>query len=145
VVRTVALSLLLALAIAALLPPFFTHGRCTAEYDADTALIEGNRAGLQTLAQAESYLGTHAIRYTTISAEDCADGPPDGVSACSDGPLLIAWLPVRDRICSWYRDDKVTVQLAYDHRLALVRMQTDMSPYKKVQSRVLGLEFDWGS
>jgi hypothetical protein len=52
--------------------------------------------------------------------------------------------PVKDRICSIYRDDRVRVQLGFNSRLQLVRLQTDMKPYRMLRSEWLGFELDWG-
>jgi hypothetical protein len=130
-------------AIGALLPPFFTGGKCTAEFDAAAAEMDGLKTELATVKQARAYLSAHSIPFTEISAEQCENSPPPGVEYCSDGPLLLAVLPVKDRVCSFYRDDEIKVQLLYGRSLQLRRYQTDMKPFRKLELPFFGIEIDW--
>jgi hypothetical protein len=66
------------------------------------------------------------------------------VEVCPGGPLLLVEIPVKNRICHYYRDDSVHVQLGYNVRLQLVHLQTDMTPYHTLKSRFLGIELNWG-
>jgi hypothetical protein len=47
----------------ALMPPLFTHGACTAEFDAFGAQIERDRIRIATLDAAEVYLASRKIPY----------------------------------------------------------------------------------
>jgi hypothetical protein len=60
---------------------------------------------------------------------------------CGDGALVVALAPVRNTICSLYRDDKVTIYLQYDNRDRLARMQMEMKPYHSLP--ILGTTLHW--
>jgi hypothetical protein len=142
--RTLVIGLLIVGAWLALLPPFFTHGACSVEFDAASSQLERERSELRTLDQAEAYLRSHGIPHQILTAERCEPAPPRGVESCPGGPTLLASIPVKDRICSIYRDDRVRVQLGFNSRLQLVRLQTDMKPYRMLKSEWLGFELGWG-
>ncbi|HZF16971.1 MAG TPA: hypothetical protein VE046_13605 [Steroidobacteraceae bacterium] len=105
--------LLIIAVIGALLPPFFTDGRCTREFDARTQSVENLRAELATADRARAYLAAHALPFAEISSEECRHSPPRGVEYCGDGPIL------------------------------LTRVQTDMQPFRILSAPMLGLEFYW--
>ena len=84
------------------------------------------------------------IAHQMLTAERCESSPPREVEKCPGGPILLASIAVKDRICSIYRDDRVRVQLGFNSRLQLVRLQTDMKPYRMLKSEWLGFELDWG-
>jgi hypothetical protein len=142
--RTLVIGSLIVGAWLALLPPFFTHGACSAEFDAASSELERERSELGTLDQAEAYLRSHGIPHQILTAERCESAPPREVESCPGGPTLLASIPVKDRICSIYREDRVRVQLGFNSRLQLVRLQTDMKPYRMLKSEWLGFELDWG-
>jgi hypothetical protein len=134
-------ALIAAAALAALLPPFFTHGACTAEFDAVAELLEHARPELLTLSAAQRYLDAHSLAYRVISAERCESAPPlRDVETCPGGPLLLGAVPVKDRICRYYRDGTVRFQLRFNSHLQLVRVQTDMNPYGIMRLPLFGLE-----
>jgi hypothetical protein len=139
--RTALFVALIAAAVAALLPPFFTHGACTAEFDAVGRLLENGRPEVLTLSAAQRYLDAHALAYRVISAERCESAPPlRDVETCPGGPLLLGAVPVKDRICRYYRDGTVRFQLGFNTRLQLVHIQTDMNPYGIMRLPLFGLE-----
>ncbi len=142
--RKLVIALLIVGAWIALLPPLFTHGACTAEFDAATTELARARPELGTLASAEAYLRSHDIPHQILTAQRCESSPPRDVESCPGGPTLLAAIAVKDRVCSFYRDDRVRVQLGFDSHLQLVRLQTDMKPYKVLKSETLRFELDWG-
>lgn len=141
--RGVVTILLIAGAVIAVLPPFFTHGACTAEFDAASSALERQRSELGNLTHAQAYLASHAIPYKVLTAARCASWPPREVVVCPGGPLLLVALPVRNRICRYYRDDSIRLQLGFNASLQLVRIQSDMSPYRMLKLPMFGLEVDW--
>jgi hypothetical protein len=140
--RSVFLTVLVTIAIAALLPPVFTRGACTAEFDAVGAMLEQARPQLLTLASAQQYLASHALAFQMLSAERCESSPPPDVVSCPSGPLLLGAVPVRNRICRFYRDPSVRFQLGFNPRSQLIAIQTDMNPYRIMKMQALGLEID---
>lgn len=137
--RSVLFFAVIAAAAAALLPPFFTHGACT-EFDAVADLLEHARPQLLTLPEAQRYLSAHALPYRVISAERCESAPLRDVETCPDGPLLLGAVPVKERICHYYRDGTVRFQLGFNSRSQLVRIQTDMNPYRILRLPLFGVE-----
>jgi hypothetical protein len=127
----------------ALTPPLFTHGACTSEFDAYSGEIEHDRPSIATLAAAESYLATRRIPYEVVTAERCERSPPREVDACTGGPIVLAAMPIHNRVCRFYRDDRVLLQLGFNRALQLVRIQTDMKPFRVLKSETLGFEIDW--
>jgi hypothetical protein len=140
--RTVLFYLLVAAGIAALVPPIFTHGACTAEFDAVSDDVQRARPELLTLSDAERYLTAHGIGYQLLSAEQCESAAPPDVVSCTGGPLLLGSVPVRNPVCRYYRDASVRVQLGFNARAQLVRIQTDMNPYKILRLPLLNAELD---
>ena len=72
---------LVVLAVAAALPPFFTHGACTQEFDAAGSLLEQARPELLRLTGAQQFLIAHGLGYRLISAERCESAPPREVES----------------------------------------------------------------
>jgi hypothetical protein len=141
--RRVVTTLLVAGAVIAVLPPFFTSGACTAEFDAASNEFERQRSELGNLTHAQAYLASRAIPYKVLTAERCASWPPRDVEVCPGGPLLLVALPVNNRICRYYRDESIRIQLGFNASLQLVRIQSDMSPFRMLKLPILGLEVDW--
>lgn len=117
------------------MPPLFTHGACTAEFDTFGGQIEGERMSLATLGAAETYVATRKIPYELVTAERCEHAPPREVDGCTGGPIVLAAMPIRNKICRFYRDDRIPLQL--------VRIQTDMKPFHMLKAETLGFEVDW--
>ena len=124
-----------------LLPPFFTGGACTAEFDAASGLFTGHMDRFATLASAKQHLDAEKIDYRVLSPEQCRLAREGTVARCSYGPLILASIPIRNRICNIYRDDSVRVQLLYDEHGQLLHLQTDMKPFKTLP--LPGLPLHW--
>jgi hypothetical protein len=82
------------------------------------------------------------IGYQLLSAERCESAAPPDVVSCPGGPLLLGSVPVRNSVCRYYRDANVRVQLGFNSRLRLVRIQTDMKPYKILKLPLINIELD---
>lgn len=141
--RRVFINLLLACALISLFPPFFTHGACNAEFDATTAALQGQRSKMTTLSEAQAYLAAQGISYSEISVELCKHWPLRDAVVCPGGPVLLAALPVKNRICHYYRDSSIHLQLGFNQYEQLVRIQTDMKPFKSMPLPWNGHEVDW--
>jgi hypothetical protein len=140
--RLVLFWLLVAAGIGSLLPPLFTRGACTAEFDAVANQLEGARGALATLPQAREYLGAHALAYQALTPQQCAAAHPPEVESCPPGTLLLGAVPVQNRVCRYYRDDSVRFQLAFNTREQLIHVQTDMRPYRIMKSPLGDFEID---
>jgi hypothetical protein len=128
-----------ALVLALLAVPLFTGGRCTAEFDTLADRLEGARPQLLTLTAAQQYLSAHALAYRQLTGTLCEQSPPKDVETC---PPMLLWgsVPVRDPVCRYYRDSTIRFQLAFNSLGQLIRLQTDMNPYRKL--RFPGLDWE---
>jgi len=134
--------IVVALIWVALLPPLFTDGACTAEYEAAAALVSASEPGIRTPDAALQFFQAKAIPVTLLTPEDCARSKPRFLTQCSSGTLVYADVPVRNKICRFYRDDVTLLQLQYDRRGRLSRALSEMSPYKFL-SLPWGGRIDW--
>ncbi len=140
--RTILVWMLILIGIAAFFPPFFTHGACSAEFDAVGNLLERARPQLLTQAQAQEFLEAHAMAYVALTAGSCESRHPPDVLECPSGVLLFGVVPVKDPICRFYRDTNVRFQLGYNNHSQLIRIQTDMNPYRILRVPIWGFELD---
>jgi hypothetical protein len=119
-----------ALAWLILLPPLFTDGACTREFDAETARMQSEQPQYRTPEMARAYWTGREASYQFLTYDQCRKSRPRYVETCGKGPMVIGHVPVRNMICRFYRDDEIRVQLQYDDRGRLDRVQADMSPFK---------------
>jgi hypothetical protein len=137
------LAALLAIVWIALLPPLFTHGACTHEFDAESQRVDADRASLPDPGHAMRYWQARRVEAYALSKETCRRSRPRFLADCGDGMLVYARVPVSNLICRVYRDDAILVQLQYDARNRLARTQVDMSPFKSLPLPWLGTAVDW--
>src|SRR5258708_36657809 len=102
-----------------LLPPLFTGGACTA----------ADQKSLATPALAQAYWSSRQVPISVVSAEQCRRGKPRFVEVCGSGVLVHAVVPVQNRICRFYRDDGIRVQLQYANRNPLAPRITRRNPF----------------
>jgi len=126
------------------LPPLFTHGACTSEFDAVSDQLQGAKPELLSLEAARRYLAMHGMPYQLLTAAQCEAAPPADVDACPDGALLVGAVPVANRVCRYYRDRTVRFQLRFNRLSQLVHIQTDMNPYRILKLPVADFEIDLG-
>ena len=140
--RTFFFWLLVVAGIGALLPPLFTHGACTEEFDVVSNRLEAARSELLTLPAARAFLAAHGLGYQALTARQCATFHPADVETCPSGVLLIGAVPVKGRVCRWYRDDSVRFQLGFNTAEQLIHIQTDMRPYRILKFPMTEFEID---
>jgi hypothetical protein len=114
----------------ALMPPLFTQGQCSAEYQAFTASMQKNMPRLGTPDAARRFLESQHLPYRLLSAEQCRRGGLRAIEHCSSGSTVYAEASVRNPICRIYRDDTMRVALHYDLRNRLHRIEFYMAPVK---------------
>jgi hypothetical protein len=141
--RRIAPTIFVCLLLLLPLPPLFTNGACTAEFEQASGDLEHLRSELLTLGAAIAYLSAHRMVYGTVSPERCELSPPRDVEVCPGGPIVIVEVPVKNRICRYYRDATIRQQLAFNRAEQLVRLQTDMNPFHFLKIPVLNTEVDW--
>ncbi len=141
--RRVAPTLLVILVLLLPLPPLFTAGACTAEFEQASGTFERSKNELLTLNTAIAYLSAHHMTYGTVSPERCELSPPRDVEVCPGGPILIIAVPVKNRICRYYRDATIRQQLSFNRAEQLVRLQTDMNPFHFLNVPFLNIEVAW--
>jgi hypothetical protein len=141
--RRIAPTILVMLVLLAPVPPLFTAGACTAEFEQASGAFERLRSELLTLSAATAYLSAHHMVYGTVSPERCELSPPRDVEVCPGGPILVIAVPVNNAICRYYRDATIRQQLGFNSTEQLVRLQTDMNPFHFVKVPFLNVEVDW--
>ena len=70
------LLVVLALVWLALMPPLFTAGACTAEYEAAAALADTHRPALKSPEAALQFFRGQSIEASLLTPEDCARAKP---------------------------------------------------------------------
>jgi hypothetical protein len=133
----------LALAWLALMPPLFTGGDCTREFDAEAARIEADRAKMSTTPQAREYFAQRGAEQRFLSLEQCRRARLRFLGQCGPGSAIYASVPVKNVICRIYRDDAVTVQLHFSEKDRLARLQVDMAPYRTLPLPMLDTAVHW--
>jgi hypothetical protein len=126
------LAFALAFAWALVMPPLFTGGACTGEFDAESRRIDADRAALSDPARAAAYWNERNVAFHEVSKETCRRSRPRFLANCGDGPLVYARVPVANPVCRVHRDDSILVQLQYDTRNRLARTELDMAPFKSL-------------
>jgi len=116
---------------AALMPPFFTQGACTSEFDAITADLSAHASQVRSVDGARAYFGAKQVPVALITEASCAQVKPRFMARCGPGTVAYAKVPVANAVCRLYRDDSVKVQLWYTPSGHLARTVTDMNPYKR--------------
>ena len=128
--------------IALMLPPFFTDGACTSEFEAADAAALRMRPDVGTVALLGSYLNAHAMSYRVVPPERCESWSRNDDVGCSGGPVFLIFIPVQNKVCRYYRDDSIRIQLGFNSSKQLTRIQTDMKPFKYLKLP-LGHEIAW--
>jgi hypothetical protein len=136
--------LVIALVWLALMPPFFTDGACTAEFDKVARQIQDNKPSLASYASAQAYWNSVHVPPLLITAAQCRNSRPRFVDSCGPGDILYVAVPIQNKICHFYRDSDVRVQLRYDDHGRLRQLQADMKPFKFFSIPWLGLKLYWG-
>jgi len=129
-------------AIALGLPPFFTDGACTAEFDAASAAVQRMRPEIGTVSLARPYLESHVMSYQVVPPERCESWARREEYVCPGGPVFLIAVPVKNKVCRYYRDDSIRIQFGFNGKQQLVRIQTDMKPFKFLKLPH-GVEVDW--
>jgi hypothetical protein len=127
-----------------LLPPLFTDGACTAEFEQEASRIQVDGKSLLSPSLASAYWEGRRVPYTILSREQCVHRRPKHIEACAAGPIIQASVQVQNKVCRFYRDDEARVQLHFDAKDRLVRMQTDMNPYKSLPIPLTDITLHWG-
>jgi hypothetical protein len=113
-----------------LLPPFFTDGACDGEFNQVSATISRSQTAMATPELAQAFWRTQNVPVQSLSAEQCRRSRPRFVENCAPGMLLYVTVPIQNRVCRYYRDSAVRVQLQYDGQNRLRQLQADMKPFK---------------
>jgi hypothetical protein len=126
------------------LPPFFTDGACSREFDSELKHIEKDRKAMATLAAAREYWKGRGVPYEVMTADQCRRARSKVIDRCGPGVLVYAAVPVPNLVCRFYRDDEINVQLHFSEKDRLQRVQADMSPYRAIELPLVGKTLYWG-
>jgi hypothetical protein len=138
------LFLAIALIWLVLMPPFFTNGACSAEFDAAARRLQENKSSLATEDSAQVYWSSAQIPIHLVSAAQCRVSRPRFVDNCGPGDLMLIEIPVQNKVCHFYRDSDIRILLYYDGYKQLRQFQADMKPFKLLSLPWLGLKLYWG-
>lgn len=128
----------------ALMPPLFTAGACTAEFEGVNSRLMHELKSLQSPETAREFFRSRGDAVSLVTPEQCRQSKPRFLDRCGVGSLVYAKLPVQNRICSIYRDDSIKVLLQYDSKGFLLRFNTDMAPFKSLRVPFTGQLIHWG-
>ncbi len=128
----------------ALLPPLFTGGACTAEFDRESARLSADQSSISSPAHAQAYWSARQISSSLIPADQCRRFKPSYIDACARGSIVYSVVPVHNLVCRVYRDSGVKVQLLYDDHERLTRMLIDMNSFKSLPIPWTGVTLHWG-
>jgi hypothetical protein len=120
---------LVALIWLVLLPPLFTGGECTREFDAEQARIDRERGGIRGTDQAVAYWNGRGIVPRVMSVDQCRRAKPRDLQSCGAGPMVQAEVPVKNMICKVYRDDEIRVRFFFDEHGRMSQISVDMKPF----------------
>ncbi|HEX9140546.1 MAG TPA: hypothetical protein VF848_12205 [Steroidobacteraceae bacterium] len=127
-----------------LMPPLFTEGACTAEFDQVSTQLQTHKKDLATSASAQAFWGAMPVSMQVISASQCRMVKPRFVDECGYGDLIYIKVPVKNRVCHFYRDSAIRVQLQYDGNGRLEGELIDMNPFKYLALPWIGKTIYWG-
>jgi hypothetical protein len=123
---------LIAIVWLALAPPLFTGGACTEEFEAITNQFLRQGRSLNSPDAALEHFRANGTPVSAITPERCRESKPRFMSRCGLGTTVYARVPVKNPICSFYRDSDIKVYLEYDDKGRPQRFNTDMAPYKSL-------------
>lgn len=135
--------LCLALVWAALLPPLFTDGACTKEFEAASQAIEqlaSKGTDPESMAEALRSVGASA---RVLTPENCRVSKPLFLSQCGSGILIFGAKPVSDRVCRLYRDSETRFQVFFNMKGQPVRVATNMKPFKSLPVPATSVVIHW--
>jgi hypothetical protein len=112
-----------------LLPPLFTGGDCTREFDEEQARIDRERTGIRGMSQAVAYWNGRGIAPRDMSEDQSRRAKPRDLASCGSGPIVQARVPVNNLVCKVYRDDEIRVRFFYDEHDRLSQTSVDMKPF----------------
>ncbi len=131
---------LVALVWLVLLPPLFTGGDCTREFDEEHARIERERSRFADAAKAATYWNNRGVIPRVMTVDQCRRAKPR-LQSCGSGPIVQAAVPVRNLVCKAYRDDEIRVRFFYDERDRLTQTSVEMKPFYSLP--VFGTALHW--
>jgi hypothetical protein len=134
---------LFVLAWVVLLPPFFTDGACTAQFDAESDRLKSDTARVRTVEAAVRYWSSRSLPVATLTVDECRQAKPRFLSRCGSGTLVFVRVPVGNQVCRIYRDGEIKVQLQYDEYGRLAQMATDMNPFKSFPIPFTSMALHW--
>ena len=127
----------------ALLPPLFTAGACTAQFEGEATRLQADGARIRTVDSALQYWNDRNQPVATLTPEQCLRAKPRFLSRCGSGTLVYVRVPVQNQVCRLYRDSEIKIQLQYDEFGRLARTATDMGPFKSLPIPFTDIALHW--
>lgn len=136
--------LAVALVWLALMPPFFTNGACNAEFEAFSQKFRAEDPAFRKVKSAIDRLTAEGISHQVVTAEACRQVKPRFLDACPSGALIRAEVPVKNWVCSVYRDGNIRLTLVFNEKGWLEQFGGEMKPAKFFLIPVLEYRLYWG-
>ena len=121
--------ILVAVAWLLLMPPLFTGGDCTREFDAEQERVDRERAAIRGVSQAVAYWNARGIAPRVMTVDQCRRAKPRDLQSCGGGPMVQASVPVKNLVCKVYRDDEIRVRFFFDEHDRMERLSVDMHSF----------------
>ncbi len=112
-----------------LMPPWFTAGECTKEFDREQERMQRDRAAIRGVKEGVAYWNARGIVPRVMTVDQCRRAKPRDLPSCGSGPMVQASIPVKNLICRVYRDDEIRVRFFHDEHDRMERMTVDMNPF----------------
>lgn len=128
----------------ALMPPFFTGGACNREFEEVSANLNKSAIKIRTPEAASAWWAEQGVAHQVITPESCNQVKPRFLARCPVGTLVHAEVPVKNLVCSTYRDANIRISLHYSDKGRLARVAADMKPDKYLWIPGLDWRLYWG-
>jgi hypothetical protein len=128
----------------ALMPPFFTGGACNREFEQFSKLLNESGAKVRNPQAASAWWAEQGVPHQVITPEACRQVKPRFLEHCPIGTLVRAEVPVKNLVCSVYRDANIRVGLHYTDKGRLAQVAADMKPDKYVWIPLIDARLYWG-
>ena len=112
-----------------LMPPLFTGGDCTREFDTEQERVDRERKEIRGVSQAVAYWNARGIAPRVMTVDQCRRAKPRDLQSCGGGPMVQASVPVKNLVCKVYRDDEIRVRFFFDEHDRMERLSVDMHSF----------------
>jgi hypothetical protein len=128
----------------ALMPPLFTGGACTREFEAASAAVEAAARTAGSPGALREQLARLGATARLLTPEECRQAKPRFLAHCASSTIVYGSVPVTHPVCRLYRDDETRFQIDFDGKGRVARVSTDMKPFKSLPLPMGEVRIHWG-